>query len=182
MKRNRQEEIGRLRGALCLLTGTVFVCLAAILLTGCTRSGSLYGYADGNGRYRLTFPSPAGDVICLLEGDGTARTLTVLSPPRSESVTVTFLGDRCTLTAGGTDVVLSPEASVELRELTGLLYRGEAGASVSRSGEDTLICYGDGTVTLGEDLMPRSLILGTWTVRAEAIPDNTTEESENTNG
>lgn len=182
MKRNRRAEIGRIRGALCLVSGTVLVCLAAILLSGCSQSGSLYDYANGNGRYRLTFPSPAGDVVCLLEGDGTARTLTVLSPPRSESVTVTFNGERCTLTAGGTDMVLSPAASAELRELTALLYRGEAGAAVRRAGEDTRICYGDGTVTLGEDRMPRALTLGTWTVKAEALPDDTTEESENTNG
>ncbi len=158
------------------------VCLSAILLTGCSRGGNLYAYTESGGRYRVRFPSPAGDVVCLLEGDSETQTLTVLSPTRSESVTVVFTADRCTLSAGGSTIVLSPDASAELRAMTTLLYRGEAGASVRREGDDTLICYDDGTVTLGADLTPRALTLGTWTVTVESLSDEGTDKTQNTNG
>ncbi len=133
------------------------------LCTACDRDArNIFAFTERDASFTLTVESEYGDISCSCTREGELITATVFSPERSAGCTVTVRGSACTLSVGGADIALSNEAAAPLTCIFDLMFRGDSGATVSKSadGESTVISYEDGKLTLDGELMPAEVNCG----------------------
>lgn len=141
--------------------------LLSLTLAGCAGGGkpAVFGYVSESARFTIEFSQGDGEaVVCDAEKTDSLTTLRVVAPTRSAELRVICSGGQCVITPsdGGEGIPLSSRASERLTNVLALLYRGDDGtATVSRTdgGDETVITYPEGEVTVGSDLMPISVEL-----------------------
>ncbi len=144
----------------------ILALILAVMLPLCTacaqRDTNIFGFTEHDASFTLTVESEYGDISCSCTREGELITATVTSPERSAGCTVTVSGSACTLSVSGADIALSAEAAAPLTCIFELMFRGDSGATVSKSadGQSTVVSYADGALTLDGGLMPAEVNCG----------------------
>lgn len=151
----------------------VCIPLSAFFIAGCAAgdgiSGGLTRYAAADVSYTAEFPE-AGTAECVRSGGTTV--MRMVSPEHLCGITVTYDGISCSLASGEMSVLLSPETASGLTGIFDLLARpAEPGRGViptkSADGEETILNFDEGSVTLTADGVPSEVIFGERSIRIE---------------
>lgn len=146
---------------MCILICTTLLTIFDSGCTGGKKPSGIFDYTRYPAVFHGVFPSESGDVECEIRHRDGVTALSFLAPERSSAVSVEIGGNGCVITSPVDSLSLSDEACRGLTSVFDLLYRGELGVeSVKRSsdGVSTVVTYSDGTVILGEDGLPISVI------------------------
>lgn len=148
------------------------VCGMLAGFSGCTAgdgtvSGGLTRYAAADISYTAEFPE-AGTAECVRSGGTTV--MRIVSPEHLCGITVTYDGMSCSLASGEMSVLLSPETASGLTGIFDLLaHPAEPGIggipSKSADGEETILTFDEGSVTLTADGVPSEVTFGERRVR-----------------
>lgn len=146
-----------MRKLLCILISAT---LLVIFGSGCTAfktSSGIFDYTAKDAEFAVSFQSDSENVECHITRSGEKIRLTVVSPEEMRSFSVEIVGEDCVITSTAKPLAVSKEASRGLRAIFDMLYRGADGTEKVKKSPDgltTVISYPDGSVTLGEDLLP----------------------------
>ncbi len=160
----------------------VCITLIVILLSGCAAEngggGGLMQYAGADASYTAEFlssgssASDGSSIVCACERNGGTTVMRVMSPERLNGLTVTYDGNACSVSAGETAILLSPDVAAGLTDVFDLLARTvEDGGTPSKSadGSQTVVTFSDGSVTLApngaEESVPVEVRLGERVIR-----------------
>lgn len=133
--------------------------LVLISICGCGTADAeeLLAYRNLPAEFSMIFPSQYGDVTCDASRNGDTVVLTVRTPERSVGVTVTYSDAGCTVEADGSVIPLSENASAALLNVLRTIYSQETDIVTptrSADGEETVISFPYGVLTLNENLLP----------------------------
>lgn len=142
----------------------IFAALTAVFSAGCSKQSDsgIFTYAASDAEFGMIFSSAgseSGEVECVcVKKDGT-YSLRVAKPERTASLVIVCDGKSVTLTPvagdGGAScaIRLSEQAAEPLLALFGILSHGRENSSVSVSpdGEERIVTYQNGTLTLRDD-------------------------------
>ena len=134
---------------------------AALLLSSCGNdSGRLLDFRNTMSSFTVRFDSADGEVVCeaMLNEPADDRTLTlaVVSPGRSEGVTVVCGADFCIVSAEGMEIPMSADSSRSIRDFF-LILSSDTPDNLpmrSKNGEETVIEFARGSLTLDGELKP----------------------------
>lgn len=144
------------------LYGKIFtLCLSTLLLSSCGMRDNerILDYRAADARFKITFPSVYGDVVCDGVRNGECTSLTVCEPQRSKGITVSTKEQecRCTVSVGDTEISLSQEAAKSLTDVINTLYAPltePVDASRTADGTNTVVTTPTGVLYLDEALLP----------------------------
>ncbi len=151
-----------------MLKRRFFIALCAILaslsLTACrtAEETDIFAYTSADAIWQLVIESEYGEITLDCTKTGGVITAVISSPERSRGVAVRYDGMSCTLDADGMQIPLSAEAADGLTKIFDIMFRGAEGASIARSadGEETVVTYSLGKLTLGRNMLPASVTCG----------------------
>lgn len=141
------------------LYGKIFaLCLSTLLLSSCGMGDDerILDYRTADARFKITFPSVYGDVVCDGVRNGERTSLTVCEPQRSNGITVS-VREWCTVSVGDTEISLSQEAAKSLTDVINTLYAPltePVDASRTADGTNTVVTTPTGVLYLDETLLP----------------------------
>lgn len=157
-----------------------------LFMQSCGGKGdSVFDYRDHDASFTAVF-SIGSDVpiTCSGERSGDNITLRITSPERSSDVSVLYDYSTVYISAGETIIPLSSDASGDMKLFFDILFPtpeslGSWTAQRSDDGSETILTGTSGQVILGDDLLPKSVILsddrtieitGYCLVQAETTP------------
>ena len=134
---------------------------ASLLLSSCgDDSGRLLEYRNAPSSFTVRCGSADGEVVCdaVMDAPRENRTLTlaVVSPERSEGMTVVCGADFCIVSADGMEIPMSQESSRALRDFFLILSSDTTDNLPVRSGDGdkTIIEFSRGSLTIDGELNP----------------------------
>lgn len=141
----------------------IFTLVLSLCTVSCTpRGADIFAFSECGATFTLIFPSENGDVTLSCTRDGVSYTAKIVSPERSRDITIVSDSGAVTVCAGEVKIPLSEAAAQHFSCIFDVMYRGDVGATVTRSGdgECTLISYDDGVLTLDENGIPTEIDVG----------------------